>query len=61
MVYYILYMFEARLLRSLEEPPLELKRATSQPQKSLIPTAEEAYLRLVTTSLRHRHNVTYNS
>ena len=54
-------MFEARLLRSWEEPPLELGRATSRPQKSLIPTAEEAYLRLVTTTLTTHRCHTYDA
>lgn len=43
MVYYIPYMFEARLLKSWEEPSLELGRATSQVGKSHFPTAEEPH------------------
>ena len=54
-------MFEARLLRSWEEPPLELGRATSQVGKSHFSTAEEPYLRLVTTSLTTHRCHTYDA
>ena len=61
MVYYIPYMFEARLLWSWEEPSLELGRATSQVGKSHFPTAEEPHSDRRRGILTPRNYVTYDS
>lgn len=61
MVYYIPYMFEARLLKSWEEPSLELGRATSQVRKSHFPTAEEPHSDRRRGILTPRNYITYGS